>query len=53
MADAEQNLLMIDESLQYCYNSIYLAFKYFERTLKIGFKDNVELGSKYGIILKC
>jgi len=44
---------MIDESFQYCYNSIYLAFKYFERVLKIEFKDNIELRKKYGIIHEC
>ncbi len=51
--NAPENLNMIDESFQYCYNSIYLAFKYFERTLNIKFKDNIELRKKYGIIHKC
>lgn len=50
---SEVNLHMIDESFQYCYNSIYLAYKYFERELKIKFKDNGELRSKYGIIYNC
>lgn len=50
---AIENLYMIDESFQYCYNSIYLAFKYFERELKLEFKDNTELRTKHGIILEC
>jgi hypothetical protein len=50
---AKENLYMIDESFQYCYNSIYLAFKYFERELKFEFNDNTELRIKHGIILEC
>ncbi len=53
LQDAEENLYMIDESFQYCYNSIYLTFKYFERVLKIEFNDNLELRKKYGIIHEC
>ncbi len=34
------NLQKIEEGFQYCYNSIYLAFKYFERTFGIEFIDN-------------
>lgn len=51
--NAPENLNMIDESFQYCYNSIYLAFKYFERTFSIKFNDNIELRKKYGIIHEC
>ena len=43
----------IDESFQYCYNSIYLAFKYFERTLGLNFIDDEELKIKHGIIYAC
>lgn len=53
LKNAKENLNMIDESLQYCYNTIYISFKYFERVLKIEFKDNSELRIKYGIILEC
>lgn len=53
MQDAPENLNMIDESFQYCYNSIYLAFKYFERHMEVEFKDNIELQKKYGVIHKC
>ena len=49
----ELNLQKIDESFQFCYNTIYLSFKYFERNLKISFRNNVELNKKYGIIYKC
>ena len=37
------NLYKIEEGFQYCYNTIYLAFNYFERNLGIGFIDNEEL----------
>jgi hypothetical protein len=47
------SLHKIDESFQYCYNSIYLAFKYFERTLGLTFIDNEELKNKHGIIYGC
>jgi hypothetical protein len=50
---ADENLNMIDESFQYCYNSIYLAFKYFERNLNIEFKNETELLKKYGIVHDC
>lgn len=53
LRNAKENLNMIDESFQYCYNSIYLSFKYFERTLNLKFKDNIELKKKYGIIHEC
>jgi len=49
----ELNLQKIDESFQYCYNTIYLSFKYFERNLKISFVNSAELMGKYGIIHKC
>ena len=51
--NSPENLNMIDESFQYCYNSIYLAFKYFERNMNLKFKDNIELKKKYGIIHEC
>jgi hypothetical protein len=51
--NAPENINKIDESLQYCYNSIYLAFKYFERNMGLEFLDNVELREKYGIIHEC
>ena len=41
--NSEVSLQMIDESFQYCYNSIYLSFKYFEREFEMTFKDNVVL----------
>ncbi|TCP22360.1 hypothetical protein EV195_1129 [Tenacibaculum skagerrakense] len=47
------NLLKIEEGFQYCYNSIYLSFKYFERTLGIPFTDNAELRGRHGIIYVC
>ncbi|MGM8361769.1 hypothetical protein ACSV4D_07645 [Flavobacterium sp. ARAG 55.4] len=47
------SLHKIDESFQYCYNSIYLAFKYFERTLGLNFIDDEELRNKHGIIYSC
>jgi len=53
LQNTKENLNMIDESFQYCYNSIYLAFKYFERVLQIEFKDNIEFRKKYGIIHEC
>ena len=53
LQDAKENMNMIDESFQYCYNSIYLSFKYFERELKIEFKDNTDFRKEYGIILEC
>jgi len=51
--DAEQNLNIINEAFQYCYNSIYLSFKYFEREYDLEFLDNEELNQRYGIIYKC
>jgi hypothetical protein len=53
LQNAKENLNKIDETFQYCYNTIYLAFKYFERVLKVNFKDNNELREKYGIIYEC
>ena len=47
------NLQKIEEGFQYCYNSIYLSFKYFERTFKIDFIDNEELRTRHGIIYLC
>jgi hypothetical protein len=47
------NLQKIEEGFQYCYNSIYLAFKYFERTLGTEFIDNKELRERHGIIYVC
>jgi len=47
------NLQKVEEAFQYCYNSIYLAFKYFERTMGIPFIDNEELRAKHGIIYEC
>lgn len=49
----KENLNMIDESFQYCYNSIYLAFKYFERNLGLEFMDDEYLRKKHGIIYEC
>lgn len=47
------NLYKIEEGLQYCYNTIYLAFKYFERNMNIDFKDNEELRERHGRIYEC
>lgn len=47
------NLQKMEEGFQYCYNSIYLSFKYFERTLGIEFIDNAELRERHGIIYEC
>jgi hypothetical protein len=47
------NLHKIEEGFQYCYNSIYLSFKYFERTLGIEFIDSEELRQRHGIIYAC
>nr|WP_298989205.1 DUF5677 domain-containing protein [uncultured Polaribacter sp.] len=47
------NLQKIEEGFQYCYNSIYLAFKYFERNLEIAFADNEELRARHGIVYEC
>ena len=47
------NLQKMEEGFQYGYNSIYLAFKYFERELGIDFKDNEELKKRHGIIYVC
>jgi hypothetical protein len=48
-----QNQQKIDEAFQFCYNTIYLSFKYFERRDKVPFIDNPELNEKYGIIHRC
>ena len=53
LKNAKENLNMIDESFKYCYNSIYLSFKYFEPIYSVEFKDNPEIGLRYGIIHKC
>jgi len=53
MQNAEENLLMIEESLQYCYNSIYLSFKYFERSFDVMFQDDQVLNRKYQKIHEC
>lgn len=47
------NLYKIEEGFQYCYNTIYLAFKYFERNMNIDFKDNDELRERHGRIYEC
>lgn len=47
------NLQKIEEGFQYCYNSIFLAFKYFERTMGIEFMDNEDLKKRHGIIYVC
>ncbi|BEG99082.1 hypothetical protein [Bacteroides sedimenti] len=51
--NAPENLYIINEAFQYCYNSIYLSFKYFERTFGLTFKDDKTLNNMYGIILSC
>ena len=47
------NLQKMEEGFQYCYNSIYLSFKYFERTHGINFIDNEELRERHGVIYEC
>ena len=47
------NRQKIEEGFKYCYNSIYLAFKYFERTLGVQFIDNEQLRDRHGIIYVC
>jgi len=47
------NLQKMEEGFQYCYNSIYLSFKYFERTFGIEFIDNAELRERHGIVYEC
>ncbi len=47
------NLQKMNEGFQYCYNSIYLSFKYFERTLGIEFIDNADLRERHGVIYEC
>jgi hypothetical protein len=53
LQNVKENFNKIDESFQYCYNTIYLTFKYFKRDLKIIFVDNNDLNKKYGIIHNC
>lgn len=53
MSFSQTNLQKIEEGFQYCYNSIYLSFKYFERNLGVEFSNNEELREKYGIIHEC
>lgn len=45
---SDENMNIIDESLQYCYNSVNLAFKYFEIKLNIQFIDDDVLREIYG-----
>lgn len=47
------NLNHISEAFQYSYNSLYLAFKYFERNLGLKFIEDEELTKKHGILYKC
>jgi hypothetical protein len=47
------NLQKIEEGFQYGYNSIYLAYRYFERKLGIEFIDNDALNERHGIIYVC
>jgi len=47
------NIYKIEEGFQYCYNTIYLAFKFFERNMNIDFKDNEELRERHGRIYEC
>lgn len=49
--DTPENMNKIDESFQYCYNSIYLSFKYFASEYDLNFIDNEALRKRYGIIL--
>lgn len=48
--DAPENMNKIDETFQYCYNSIYLSFKYFAFEYDLDFIDNDFLRKRYGII---
>ena len=45
---SDENMNIIDESLQYCYNSVSLSFKYFELELDIQFIDDDMLKKVYG-----
>ena len=46
-------LYKIDVAFQYACNSIYLAFKYFERSLDLWFIDDKALNEKYGLVYEC
>lgn len=47
------NLNKMEEAFQYCYNSIYLSFRFFTRTKDIEFIDNTDLRGRHGILLEC
>lgn len=49
--DAPESMNKIDETFQYCYNSIYLSFKYFSLEYDLKFIDNEMLKKRYDIIL--
>lgn len=49
--DAPENMNKIDEAFQYCYNSIYLSFKYFTFEYDLNFINNEFLRKRYDIIL--
>jgi len=51
MQDIPENMNIIDESFQYCYNSVFLSFQYFVSELDLKFIDNEILNKRYGLIL--
>lgn len=51
MQNAPENMNIIDESFQYCYNSVFLSFQYFASELELKFIDNELLNKRYGLIL--
>lgn len=51
MQDTPENMNIIDESFQYCYNSVFLSFQYFVSELDLKFIDNEILNKRYGLIL--
>lgn len=51
MQNAPENMHIIDESFQYCYNSVYLSFQYFVSKFELKFIDNAMLNKRYGLIL--
>lgn len=51
MQDAPENMHIIDECFQYCYNSVYLSFQYFVSIFELQFIDNEVLNKRYGLII--
>jgi len=53
LSNNPNNVNFIVEAFQYSYNSLYLAFKYFERSLDLVFIEDEHLTLKHEILYKC